>query len=75
MDECVEAGEKQRFYLDAQCSRWKRQYQSCLLESKLVPSSGAAEFCAQQLARLTDCVRVACVRRPQQPAPAAGGGG
>ena len=38
MDKCVEEGEQQRFFIDSQCSRWKRQYQSCLLESKTMPA-------------------------------------
>ena len=32
LDACVEVGEKARFRLETQCRRWKRLFQSCLLQ-------------------------------------------
>ena len=55
MDACVEAAERQRFYLDAQCSRMKRWYQVCLIENK--------DDCAAQAAKLHDCALSAVARR------------
>eukprot|EP00665_Eupelagonemidae_sp_cell47_P000304 gene303-63_t len=48
MDACVEQSERRRFYLDQQCSRWKRLHQSCIL-------SGIAD-CDQQLSKLHSCI-------------------
>ena len=45
---CVEAGERRRFYLDSQCSRWKRLYQSCIL-------SGYAD-CNEQMLKVHGCM-------------------
>ena len=56
MDACVEAGEKRRFLLNAQCSRFKRLYQSCLIE--------AADDCAKELHQLHDCVQQALAKPP-----------
>ena len=50
----IEAGEKRRFVLDAQCNRFKRQYQACLLE--LDAGETAQIACAKQLSRLNECV-------------------
>ena len=56
MDACLEAGERRRFTLDAQCNRWKRGYQACLLEeADAITASDSA--CRLQLERLGDCVR------------------
>jgi hypothetical protein len=58
MDSCVEVGEQKRFFLDSRCSRWKRQFQSCLVEAQTrqVPD----DFCNGTVARLSSCVREAC---------------
>ena len=56
MDKCVEEGEQQRFFIDSQCSRWKRQYQSCLLESKTMPAP--EDFCSPHLDKLSECIRL-----------------
>ena len=61
MDACIEAGEQERFFLDAQCSRWKRQYQSCLLDVKTLPEP--EKLCRPQLDKLGECVRDARARR------------
>ena len=69
MDACLEAGEQQRFLLDSHCNRWKRQYQSCVIEAKTVDTT--EDLCAAQLARVSDCVRETLAR--QNRAPGAGG--
>ena len=59
MDACVEQSERRRFYLDQQCSRWKRLHQSCIL-------SGIAD-CDQQLSKLHSCILEADARRDSTP--------
>lgn len=59
MDECVEQGERRRFYLENQCSRWKRLHQSCIL-------SGIAD-CDRHLLKLHACVGEADARRETTP--------
>ena len=68
MDDCVESGEKRRFYLESQCSRLKRVYQSCLLSSY--------SDCERQLLNLDTCIAnadaEAATRRRRPPRPAYG---
>ena len=65
MDTCLEDGERQRFHLDAECSRWKRKVQSCLLDAKNaghVPEIA----CEGLLARLLECADAACTEHRQR---------
>lgn len=59
MDQCVEAGERRRFSLLAECNRLRRLHQSCLLH-------GGSD-CMEALERLHDCVRQ-CERAAKQKA-------
>ena len=61
MDACVEAGEQRRFFLDDQCNRFKRQFQSCVLE--YTKRGDADEVCSAHLAKLRACVQTACAER------------
>ena len=65
MDACLEAGEQQRFVLDTHCNRWKRQYQSCVIEAKT--ENTKEDLCAAQMVRLSECVRDTLARQPRTP--------
>jgi nicotinic acid phosphoribosyltransferase len=51
MDDCIEAGERRRFSLLAQCSRFRRLHQACLMQG--------GSNCAAELYRLQECVLTA----------------
>ena len=51
MDDCVEAAERARFRMDAQCSRVKRMHQSCLLHV------GEGSDCTDIFNQLYGCYR------------------
>uniref|UniRef100_A0A7S2DK89 Uncharacterized protein n=1 Tax=Haptolina brevifila TaxID=156173 RepID=A0A7S2DK89_9EUKA len=51
MDACVEPAERQRFFIDVQCKRAKRWFQSCLIEAR--------SDCAEEVARLHECALAA----------------
>ena len=51
MDACVDASEQVRFRGDIECRRWRRLYQSCILES-----SGSPSECDRALRKFHSCV-------------------
>ena len=62
MDACIESGERRRFFLEAECRRWRRRHQACILDMHA--------DCEQQLSTLLDCARCeTCVERTHEPNP------
>ena len=50
MDACIEPAERRRFRSDNECRRWRRLYQSCILESQ------SPTECDGRLQRFHKCV-------------------